>query len=142
MAETDQKVILAKGLSSAIPSQIVPGKIHLETDTGTMNIDVDSSTRIQVKDNTKLPTSGGSLSGDVDMSNHRITGLGNPNLATDAATKQYVDTAISNIEGRILVQSSQPSDTSYICIDISEGGILKYWDSSSNSYKPIISVWG
>lgn len=141
MAETDQKVVLSKGLSSAIPSQIVPGTILLETDTGTMNIDVDSSTRIQVKDNTKLPTSGGSLSGDVNMGRHRITGLGDPNLATDAVTKQYVDTAISNIGGRILVQSSQPSDTSYVWIDTSEGGILKYWDSSSNSYKPIISVW-
>ena len=42
---------------------------------------------------TKLPLAGGTMSGAIAMGTSKITGLGNPTLAQDAATKTYTDTA-------------------------------------------------
>jgi len=42
---------------------------------------------------TKLPLAGGTMTGAIAMSTSKITGLGNPTSAQDAATKTYVDTA-------------------------------------------------
>jgi trimeric autotransporter adhesin len=42
---------------------------------------------------TKLPLAGGTMSGAIAMGSNKVTGLGNPTSAQDAATKTYVDTA-------------------------------------------------
>ena len=42
---------------------------------------------------TKLPLAGGTMTGAIAMGTSKITGLGNPTAAQDAATKSYVDTA-------------------------------------------------
>jgi hypothetical protein len=42
---------------------------------------------------TKLPLAGGTMSGAIAMGTNKVTGLGNPTSAQDAATKTYVDTA-------------------------------------------------
>ena len=42
---------------------------------------------------TKLPLAGGTMTGSIAMSTAKITGLGDPTAAQDAATKSYVDTA-------------------------------------------------
>jgi hypothetical protein len=44
-------------------------------------------------DSTKLPLAGGTMSGAIAMGTSKITGLGDPTAAQDAATKTYVDTA-------------------------------------------------
>ena len=44
-------------------------------------------------DATKLPLAGGTMSGAIAMGTSKITGLGDPTAAQDAATKTYVDTA-------------------------------------------------
>lgn len=38
-----------------------------------------------------LARSGGTMSGDIAMDSHRVTGLASPSAEADAATKQYVD---------------------------------------------------
>ena len=50
----NEQIILKKGHSATIPSTKVVGQILFETDTGVMNIDTSSSTRVQVKDSTKV----------------------------------------------------------------------------------------
>ncbi len=40
----------------------------------------------------KLSTAGGTMSGAIAMGTNKITGLGDPTLAQDAATKNYIDT--------------------------------------------------
>lgn len=40
----------------------------------------------------KLSTTGGTMSGAIAMGTNKITGLGEPTLAQDAATKNYIDT--------------------------------------------------
>lgn len=42
---------------------------------------------------TKLPLAGGTMTGAIAMGTSKITGLGDPTAAQDAATKIYVDTA-------------------------------------------------
>ena len=43
-----------------------------------------------------LPSAGGLMTGDIVMSSHQIKVLGAPTDSSDAATKEYVDTASSN----------------------------------------------
>ena len=46
-----------------------------------------------------LPTSGGTLTGPLAMSNNKITGVGNPTSAQDVATKNYIDTSFLALSG-------------------------------------------
>lgn len=53
---------------------------------------------------TKLPLAGGTMTGAIAMGTNKITGLGDPTNAQDAATKNYIDTAVlapSNLTGPI-----------------------------------------
>jgi hypothetical protein len=55
--------------------------------------DANFSTTITNSIATKLPLAGGTMSGDIAMGTNSITGMADPTLAQDAATKAYVDTA-------------------------------------------------
>lgn len=51
-----------------------------------------------------LPLQGGTMQGDIDMGTHKITGLPEPTLDPDAATKLYVDSAVpptGDTQGRV-----------------------------------------
>lgn len=61
----NQPVKFKKGLSSKLPSEKSAGTFLLETDTGNLYVDDSSTSRVQVKDNTKLPLSGGELTGPI-----------------------------------------------------------------------------
>ena len=53
---------------------------------------------------TKLPLAGGTMSGAIAMGTNKITGLGDPTNAQDAATKYYIDNTVlapSNLTGPI-----------------------------------------
>lgn len=54
--------------------------------------DANFSTTITNSIATKLPLAGGTMSGAIAMGTNKITGLGDPTAAQDAATKTYVDT--------------------------------------------------
>lgn len=56
-----------KGLHTRIPSQKEAGSVLFETDTGNMFVDTSDSERVQVKDSTKLPLTGGTVSGDLNV---------------------------------------------------------------------------
>ena len=45
----------------------------------------------------KLALAGGTMSGNIDMAANKVVDLGAPTLATDAATKGYVDTQIAGV---------------------------------------------
>ena len=55
--------------------------------------DPNFSTTVTNSIATKLPLAGGTMSGTIAMGTNKITGLGDPTAAQDAATKTYVDTA-------------------------------------------------
>ena len=94
MAETNEAVVLSRGTSEDLPEALTQGQRYLETDTGNMKIDIDTSTRVQVMDDTKLPLAGGVLSGNIDMNSHSIVNVSNPVLESDVANKRYVDQEI------------------------------------------------
>jgi hypothetical protein len=52
---------------------------------------------IQTQLDAKLPKAGGTMSGAIEMGTNKITGLGAPTSANDAATKTYVDGVITNL---------------------------------------------
>ena len=66
--------------------------------------DASFSTTVTNSLATKLPLAGGTMSGAIAMGTNKITGLGDPTNAQDAATKNYIDTAVlapSNLTGPI-----------------------------------------
>lgn len=87
------KIKFSKGLSSAMGDVAKnAGQLLLQTDTGNLFVDLSSTSRLQVKDSTKLPLSGGTMTGAINMGSKKITSLATPTESTDAATKGYVDT--------------------------------------------------
>jgi len=66
--------------------------------------DANFSTTVTNSLATKLPLAGGTMTGAIAMGTNKITGLGDPTNAQDAATKNYIDTAViapSNLTGVI-----------------------------------------
>ncbi len=61
--------------------------------------DANFSTTITNSIATKLPLSGGTMSGAIAMATNKITGLGNPTAAQDAATKNYADSTFLTLSG-------------------------------------------
>ena len=87
------KIKFSKGLSSAMGNVAKnAGQFLLQTDTGNLFVDLSSTSRLQVKDSTKLPLSAGTMTGAINMGSKKITSLATPTENTDAATKGYVDT--------------------------------------------------
>ena len=69
----NEKVVLRRGPSSSKPSAKVPGTILIETDTGNAFVDDTESSRIQIKDSTKLPIDGTAKKAEFDSNGNSLT---------------------------------------------------------------------
>ena len=67
--------------------------------------DPNFSTTITNSIATKLPLAGGTMTGAIAMSTNKITGLGDPTAAQDAATKNYADTKFLALTGGTMTGS-------------------------------------
>ena len=61
---------------------------------------------IQTQLDAKLDESGGTMTGNIAMGTNKITGLGTPTDAADAATKAYVDSAAQGIDWKASVRAA------------------------------------
>lgn len=99
-------------------------KLSGGTLTGALTLSADPVSSLQpatkqyvdTADGTKLSLTGGTMTGAIAMSTNKITGLGDPTAAQEAATKNYVDTQISGIS----TSSIQQGNTS---ISVNDGGV-------------------
>lgn len=97
----NELVVFRKGLSSALPSEIVPGTLLAEIDTGNAFLDTEENDRVQLTDTRKLSLSGGTMTGPINMGSQKITNIGNPTDNNDVANKIFVDTAFQELEGEL-----------------------------------------
>ena len=71
----------------------------------------------------KLATAGGTMSGAIAMGTNKITGLGTPTDGTDAATKNYVDSAAQGIDWKASVRAATTAAVT-LASDLENGDTL------------------
>jgi uncharacterized protein YjbI with pentapeptide repeats len=71
----------------------------------------------------KLALAGGTMSGAIAMGTSKITGLGDPTSAQDAATKNYVDTTVQGIDWKASVKAATTANVT-LASDLENGDIL------------------
>jgi uncharacterized protein YjbI with pentapeptide repeats len=62
----------------------------------------------------KLALAGGTMTGAIAMGTNKITGLGTPTDATDAATKSYVDSAAQGIDWKASVKAATTANMFFV----------------------------
>jgi hypothetical protein len=82
-----------------------PGALDTLNELATaLGNDANYSTTISTALSQKLPKTGGTMVGAIDMGGYKVTNLATPTVSTDAATKGYIDTSViapSNLTGPI-----------------------------------------
>jgi hypothetical protein len=78
---------------------------------------------IQTQLDGKLDESGGTMTGALAMGTNKITGLGTPTDATDAATKAYVDSAVQGIDWKASVRAATTTAVT-LASDLENGDTL------------------
>jgi len=71
----------------------------------------------------KLALAGGTMSGAIAMGTNKITGLGDPTSAQDAATKNYVDTTVQGIDWKASVKAATTANVT-LASDLENGDTL------------------
>lgn len=71
---------------------------------------------------TYVNVTGDTMSGALDMGTFKITGLGDPTLAQDAATKNYVDNAVTGLSWKQSVHTMSSTDVTLATPGASIGG--------------------
>jgi len=82
------------------------------------------ATNAQTLASNAMQSTGATMSGELNMSDNRITNVGTPIAATDAATKGYVDNKLEGVNARLSdVQTQTRRNTDGIAIAIAMGGL-------------------
>lgn len=89
-----EEVSFARGTKSTMPQAKVPGRLLIATDTGEAYVDDTSTSRVQLKDTTKVSKSGDTMSGPLNMGSNKITAVSTPTADTDAANYGSVKSEI------------------------------------------------
>lgn len=79
---------------------------------------------VHPSDTKKVNKSGDTMTGNLVMDNHKVTGLATPTENTDAATKSYVDTAVRNKADKSTTLSGYGITDAYTKTEIDGKGFL------------------
>jgi hypothetical protein len=78
---------------------------------------------IQTQLDAKLALAGGTMTGAIAMGTNKITGLGTPTDAADAATKAYVDSAAQGIDWKASVRAATTAAVT-LASDLEAGDVI------------------
>jgi len=78
---------------------------------------------VQTQLDGKLDESGGTMTGAIAMGTNKITGLGTPTDAADAATKAYVDSAAQGIDWKASVRAATTAAVT-LASDLEAGDVI------------------
>jgi hypothetical protein len=81
----------------------------------------------------KLPLAGGTMTGAIAMGTSKITGLGDPTAAQDAATKAYVDAEITSSESAASTAATNALEDAKDYTDARETAITTAYQSYANT---------
>ena len=102
-SSTAELNILDGVTSTAAELNILDG---VTASTAELNFVDGVTSAIQTQIDAKLALAGGTMSGAIAMGTSKITGLGDPTSAQDAATKAYVDTTAQGIDWKASVRAA------------------------------------
>lgn len=93
-----EEVSFARGTKSTMPEDKVPGRLLVATDTGEAYVDDTTTSRVQLKDTTKVSKSGDTMSGPLNMGSNKITNVATPTADTDAANLGSVKSETAKVK--------------------------------------------
>jgi hypothetical protein len=122
---------LVSGLSITDGSIVVEGATANDNETTLQFTDPTADRTITFPDATGtvaltadvLALAGGTMTGAIAMGTNKITGLGTPTDATDAATKSYVDSAAQGIDWKASVRAATTTNVT-LASDLENGDTL------------------
>lgn len=86
---------------------------------------------------TKLSLSGGTMTGAIAMGTNKITGLGDPTSAQDAATKNYIDTQTTSAAASATAAAASASAAATSATSAATSAT-----SAANSYTAVVGLTG
>lgn len=126
------------GLSATGAYVTIPGANYIDTassiadatalldaqvKTNTDALAAEAATRAQ-QDNLKVNKAGDTMTGELSMSNNRITNVANPTDDQDAVTKVYVDNALQGISWKHPVKAATTSNITLSGLQTIDGVVL------------------
>ena len=123
---TNTQTLTNKTLTSPVintPTGITKSDVGLGNVDNTTDAGKPVSTATQNALDAKLATAGGTMSGAIAMGTNKITGLGEPTSAQDAATKNYVDTTVQGIDWKASVKAATTANVT-LASDLENGDVL------------------
>jgi hypothetical protein len=117
-------VTTAKIVDGAVTSAKIANDTIVNADINTAAaIDQSKIANLTTDLSNKLALAGGTMSGAIAMGTSKITGLGDPTSAQDAATKNYVDTTVQGIDWKASVKAATTTNV-VLSSDLEDGSTL------------------
>lgn len=125
--------VVTAGISAPAVSAAGTGKIYFDSTANKFKVSENNGAYIDLVGGGGLPLDGSSaMTGAINMGTNKITNMGDPTNAQDAATKNYVDTNFINKDGSVAMTAALPVHTS---------GLVVSGDPNTTITAPSADTW-